>query len=97
MSSIGDRVTALEEEVASRPNTIWTGASQEVTIAQPLSNYASFDVYTNSGKASGVPATNGFWMNFSTFNIGISSTYNGFKRFTRTNNVYITRIDARAA
>lgn len=96
MSDVAARVSALEEAESNEPTTIWTGTNPEVSFSVPLSTYSSFIVYTTRGTANGVPATDGFYMNFSGFNIGVSKTSNGlgFQIFTRTNNNNITRIDA---
>ena len=94
LSSLDDRVTELEDEKASTPETIWTGNTTDVTINRSLSMYSRFVVYASFGTVN-LPAINNAVVRNGIYSTCVQEVSQGFIIFVRGgSSPSITRIDA---
>ena len=91
INALSERVAALED----RPETVWAGLSDSVTLGHPLSYYEYFDVYAEAGVAYGVPAQNGYQTSAGGFWLNVSETVYGGSTILNANGVDMYRIDAK--
>lgn len=91
INALSERVAALED----RPETVWAGLSDSVTLGHPLSYYEYFDVYAEAGVAYGVPAQDGYRTSAGGFWLNVSDTVSGGSTILDSNGVDMYRIDAK--